>query len=203
MLNARSLFNENIASAKQVGSIFDYLARTVTSLLSFDDLLRFQIVYSVSAFDKLMHDLVRIGMVEIFTGTRPATPKYGAESISLEIHTNLVAASFPPKQYIFEQALFQKFKHVSYQDPEKVADGLSYIWAEPHKWMRISEKMELLNTEARTKLKLIVDRRNAIVHEADINPVTNSKLIITKIECEETTDFLLKCGISIVDLVML
>lgn len=203
MRNARALFNKNIIAAKQAGSIYDYLALSVASPLFFDDLLRSQIVYSVSAFDKLMHDLVRIGMVETFTGNRPATNKYLNESISLKTHANLVTTSFPPKEHVFEQALFQKFKTISYQDPEKVADGLSYIWSESQKWQKIAEKMGLSDTEARTTLRLIADRRNAIVHEADIDPMTNTKLNITKLECEEIADFLHKCGNMITDLVII
>lgn len=203
MRNARALFNTNIIAAKQAGSIYDYLALSVTSPLSFDDLLRSQIVYSVSAFDKLIHDLVRIGMVETFTGSRPATPKYLNESISLKIHADLVTTSLPPKEHIFEQALFQKFKIVSFQDPQKVADGLSYIWNEKQKWQKIAGKMGLSESATQKTLKLIADRRNAIVHEADINPVTNTKLNIAKLECEEITAFLHKCGNEIADLVII
>lgn len=203
MRNARTLFNANINTAREAGSLFDYLTNSVTSPLSFNDLLRSQIVYSVSAFDKLMHDLVRIGMVEIFTGARPATTKYLAEPISLQIHSDLTTASLPPKEYIFEQAIFRKFKFISFQDPEKVADGLSYIWNEGQKWQKIAGNMGLSDKTARTTLKLIADRRNAVVHEADIDPVTNTKLTITKQECIDITNFLYRCGNEISDLVII
>jgi len=203
MRNAIALFNTNIIAAKQAGDIYDYLTRSVTSPLSFDDLLRSQIVYSVSAFDKLIHDLVRIGMVEIFTGNRPATAKYLNESISLKIYADLIATSIPPKEHIFEQALFQKFKVISYQHPEKVADGLSYIWNESQKWQKIAGKMGWSDSVAQKTLRLIADRRNVIVHEADIDPVTNMKLNITKLECAEITAFLHRCGNEISDLVVI
>jgi len=99
--------------------------------MPYDDLLRSQVVYAVSAFDKLIHDLVRIGMVQIFSGARPATAKYLSESI----------------------------------------------------------------------LRIIVVRRNAIVHEADIDPTTNAKPPITQVECREITDFLQSCGTTIAGLV--
>ena len=203
MLNARVLFNANISAAHQAGSLYDYLTVSVTAPLSFDDLLRSQIVYSVSAFDKLIHDLVRIGMVDIFTGSRPATAKYLAESISMQIHSDLVSASIPPKEYAFEQAIFRKFKTVSFQEPGKVADGLSYVWGEEQKWQKIAGKMGLSDDVARKTLKLIADRRNAIAHEADIDPMTNTKLNITKQECEEITNFLRLCGNAIADLVII
>ena len=203
MRKALALFNSNIASAKVAGSIYDYLVNSVASPLSFDDLLRSQIVYSVSAFDKLIHDLVRIGMVETFLGQRRATDKYLNESIPLKIHAELISASIPPKEHIFEQALFQKFKIVSFQFPDKVADGLSYIWDEKQKWQKIAGKMGITDSMARTSLKLIADRRNAIVHEADIDPVTNAKLNIQKLDCEEITAFLQSCGNEIANLVII
>ena len=143
-------------------------------------------------------------MVETFTGSRrPPTEKYLNDSISLKVHSELVASAFPPREHVFEQTLFQKFKVISYQDPKKVADGLSYIWNEEQKWQKIAAKMGLPESVARTTLRLIADRRNAIVHEADIDPVTNVKLNITKLECVETTAFLHRCGNEIADLVMI
>lgn len=201
MRNALALFNENINSARNAGALYDYLTSSVTVPASFEDLLRSQVVNAVSAFDKLIHDLIRIGMVEIFTGVRPPTPKYLAEPISIQIHSDLINASLPPKEHVFEQAIFRKLKIISYQDPSKVADGLSYIWDEGQKWQKISEKMAQPQSVIRTTLKLIADRRNTIVHEADISPITNEKLCITKNECEDLTNFLQSCGNEIAKLV--
>ena len=109
-------------------ALYEYLEDSMNSPLSFDDLLRAQIVYSVSAFDKLIHDIIRIGMIEIFTGQRQATTQYLQESISIKTYNELTSSTmFPPKKYIFEQAVFNKLKTISYQEPEKVAQGLSYI----------------------------------------------------------------------------
>lgn len=202
MHNALALFNKNITNARHSGGLYDYLTASVTVPASFEDLLRSQVVYAVSAFDKLIHDLVRIGMIEIFTGIRPPTPKYLAEPISIQIHSDLISASVPPKEHIFEQAIFRKLKIVSYQDPIKVADGLSYIWDEGQKWQKIAEKMSQPDNVIRTTLKLIADRRNTIVHEADIDPLTNEKLSINKVECEDLTNFLHRCGNEIAKLVI-
>jgi hypothetical protein len=46
-------------------------------------------------------------------------------------------------------------------------------------------------------LKLISVRRNAIVHEADMDPLTNAKAPISRDECNDVTDFLLNCGNAI------
>lgn len=201
MRRVLDLFNRNIDVARQSGGIYDYLAKSMVGVISFDDLLRAQLVNSVSAFDKLIHDLVRVGMVEIYLGAREATPKYLAEPISIQVHKDLMAASVPPKEYIFEQAIIKKLKVVSYQEPSKVADGLSYIWGESQKWQKISAAMSDSEVNVKTMLKLIADRRNVIVHEADIDPITNERLGITKEECEDVTSFIQICGNKIAGLV--
>ncbi len=202
MFNSLTLFKKNIEEARNLTSLYDYLDNSITSPFSFDDLLRAQVVYAVSAFDKLIHDIVRIGMVQIFMGQRRATPKYLAESITIETHAQLISATIPPREYVFEQAIMRKLKAVSYQEPNKVADGLSYIWNERQKWQKIATNMAVPDSEARTTLKLIVDRRNVIVHESDIDPTTNQKYSISKDECTSITDFLEKCGEESVNLVV-
>ncbi len=201
MHNSRILFNSNMRQAREISALYDYLVTAVPVPQQFDDLLRSQLVYAVSAFDKLMHDLIRIGMVQSFLGLRPPTGKYLSEAVSMQVHNEIVQASIPPKEHVFEQALFRKFKTVSFQDPVKVADGLSYIWDEPQKWQKIATSLGTSDLQARTKLKLIIDRRNAIVHEADIDLSTNTKFAIGKAESEGSLDFLEACGNAIATLV--
>jgi hypothetical protein len=197
MHNAHALFRRNLNLARDLSAFHELLSNIVTVPKTFDDLLRSQLVYAVSAFDKLVHDLVRIGMVEIFIGRRARTLKYEAEPISMQVYEEIIDATMPPKEHYFEQALVKKFKFVSFQDPAKVADGLSYIWNEPQKWQKISQTLGMPDASVRTQLKLIVDRRNAIVHEADIDPITGTKNPITKTESDGSLVFLEKCGDAI------
>src|ERR1017187_9786634 len=103
MHNSLTVFEENIKRAREIGPLYDYLVEKMPPAMDFDDLLRSQIVYSVSAFDKLIHDLVKIGMIGTFTGIRAKTPKYLSESIPLSTYNELLAATIPPKEFIFAQ----------------------------------------------------------------------------------------------------
>lgn len=202
MNNALSVFRDNLANVRELSSLYEYLTANVIVPMSFDDLLRFQIVYSVSALDKLIHDLVRIGMVDTFLGKRTPTAKYLSESISMNAYNLLNAATIPPKEYIFEQEIIKKQRAFSYQFPEKISEGLSYIWDESHKWKKISGNMAIDENKAKTTLKLIVDRRNMIVHEADIDIVTSIKYKITATDCSDAVSFIEKCGEEITKLVI-
>jgi hypothetical protein len=190
------------ADARNLTALHAYLSQAVKVPCDFDDLLRSQLVYAVSAFDKLMHDLIRIGMVATFAGHRVPTNRYHAEPITIQFYVTLMAATLPPQEYLFEQEIVRKLGRLSFQDPDKVAEGLSLIWDEPYKWAKIAGAMGWRTDDARTKLKLIVGRRNAIVHESDMHPLTNAKTPITAAESTDVTDFLQLCGRTIAQLVI-
>ena len=202
MLRATAVFNTSISEARALTGLYDFLSQSITSPYSFDDILRSQIVYGVSAFDKLIHDLVRIGMVATFVGTRTATPKYLSEVITIELHGALISATIPPKELVFEQEVIRKLRLQTFHDPTKIADGLSFIWTEAYKWQKIAAAMGRDAEDAKRFLKLIATRRNAIVHESDIDPISHTKTPITRAECNEITDFLSRCGNAIAGLVI-
>jgi hypothetical protein len=202
MLNSLSIFRANIKDAREISALHDYLVAKIGPSMNFDDLLRLQIVYSVSAFDKLIHDIVKIGIMDIFIGKRQATPKYLSEKIAMEVLNAMNAATIPPKEFYFEQHVVSRLKIVAYQDPDKVADGLSFIWNETNKWHKIAGAIGSDEHSVRTTLRLVVDRRNSIVHEADIDMPTGKKKAITQADCETTITFLEKCGDAIVNLVV-
>ena len=197
MLDALDRFMAGLSKARDMSALFDVLTITVKGPFSFEDLLRSQLVYTISAFDKLIHDLVRIGMVSCYTGTKKTTRKFHSETISIELHNQLATASLPPKEVVFEQEMYKRLKVLSFQDPDKVADGLSYIWEERHKWDCIGREMNRPGVDVRTELRLIVNRRNAIVHESDLDPLSHERMDIDRDAISRSTDFIDQCGNAI------
>jgi hypothetical protein len=202
MLNSLSVF-QNINDTLTLNTIHEHLERSIqfSPEISFDDILRSKFINSVSAFDKFMHDFIRSGMIEIFKNIRATTPKYLSEPITLSMYTQLINATTPPAEIIFGQFILDKHKMLSFQSPDKVADGLSFIWDEKQKWLKISVHMGLSEDVVKKTLSLITSRRNGMVHEADIDPITHQKYPITKEECNDVTNFLLSTGNSIAHLV--
>ena len=119
----------------------------------------------------------------------------------MSTYATLSSATIPPKEYYFEQEIISKLRIVAYQSPENIADGLSYIWDEKHKWQKIAAAIAMKEDQARTQLKLIVDRRNKIAHEADVDITSGGKFSISKSDCESSVLFIEKCGEEIVKLV--
>lgn len=194
MLN---IFRANMSDADALTGLYDYLTGVLGGAANFDDLLRSKLVYAVSAFDKLIHDIVRQGMVEIYIGKRPPTPKYLAETIPVSVVQQLITATTPPPELIFEQTVRAKLKILSFQDPDKVSDGLAYVWNESQKWQKIAAAIGADEKVTRTTLKVIATRRNSIVHEADTDPVSENKLPISRGEVEDVGMLLRKVGEAI------
>jgi hypothetical protein len=192
MLNAKGVFHRNISQANELGGLYDYLSTSVAIPEQFEDLLRSQVVNAVSAFDKL----------KIFENQRPSTSKYLSETIAIQHLPSLLASAVPPPPVRFEEIVREKLSKLSFQDPTKVADGLSYIWNEPQRWQQIALGLGMSDDEAKRKLRLIITRRNAIVHEADLDPVTSQKQSITRAEATDIADFLRALGDRICDLVV-
>ena len=68
-----------------------------------------------------------------------------------------------------------------------IADDIGIVGA------TINDRQKSLEQE----LSLIVERRNQIAHEGDIDPVTNIKRDITKQQAEDAVNFISKVGFSI------
>lgn len=166
MKQAKKLFYELIGQRKITAGLYDYLQNQKVPLDS-SDLLRWQCVLTVSALDKYIHDIVLSGMLDVFRGKNPPTKKYNAFVLDMKTFGAIQSSPFPTNE--FEKAIIMAHSFLSFQYPDKIADALSYIWGESHKWRIIASKMRVPISEIdlKTKLTNIVSRRNQIVHEGD------------------------------------
>lgn len=84
MQRALSQFENNLLYIRELDVLYLHLSGTLTPIVDLSDILRAELVYLVSALDKLIHELVRIGMIEIFNNQRSPTNKSNSFSISLD-----------------------------------------------------------------------------------------------------------------------
>lgn len=182
-------------------SLYGHCANELSLPGDYCDLLRMSVTYSMSALDKLIHDLVVYGMVETYVGRRQPTGKFQSEGLSIQNHIDLNGASVPPAEILFENIVRQKINHLSFLDPSKMADALSLIWNENHRWQKIADAMHRQQADVKTELRNIYKRRNSIVHEADKDPVTNSKMPMNEIDARRIEQFIRDLGNAIYRLV--
>jgi hypothetical protein len=71
-----------------------------------------------------------------------------------------------------EDEIRERLSYQSFQQPEKIADAIRQI-SDKKLWDEVAIKMNKPTKDIKQQLTLIVDRRNKIAHEADIDPTLN------------------------------
>ena len=201
MQRAFNQFDNNIKAVKELEMLHYHLVSEMKLPNDLSDILRSQLVYAVSALDKLVHELVRIGMLQSFLGQRLKTSKFNTFSISLETYNKIQQLAQSTEilqlvrpEHFFEQEIIAKHKYLAFQEPDKIADALSFIWEEKQKWQKIALSLTMSDDYIKKRLKNIVIRRNQIVHEADIDVQTNLRNSIDEIDVKESVDFISLLG---------
>jgi hypothetical protein len=196
MTAAFNLFLSMLDNTNTIMTLYEYLRKEVNAPVDYSDLLRWQWVQGVSALDKYIHDIVRIGMLEIYAGRRRSTKKYFAFTIDLKTHIQM-SENQTAALSIFEQQILLRNSYLAFQEPEKISDALAYIWNEEHKWRAIADKMGKKEPDVKTTLKNISIRRNQIAHEGDYSNILLQRQEITKTDVIDVIGFIKQIGSSI------
>ena len=211
MNNYLTLFDNNVAQARSLSTIYINLRDGVhIEDIYNNNLLKAQLVNVVSAFDMFIHGIVKKGVVEIFNKTRKETPKFQSFAFQAKTILKLIevmSPGFMPSssdeipEVILEKELSDKLSFMSFQSPDKVTDALSLIWGEPHKMQVLAAVMDIsgcnINEKAnnlKQELTTIIQRRNQIAHEGDINPATHLPRSIELTDVNKATDFIRSLG---------
>lgn len=139
----------------------------VTPAMDLTDILRAEIVMIVSALDHYIHELARLGMLEVFHGKRTPTPSFRKFDVSLD-HV-LAAMGGSPGPAWLETEIRTNHGFQSFQHPEKIADAVR-LFSSVELWKAVGSNLGEDPKVVKTKLLLLVDRRNKIAHEADLDP---------------------------------
>ncbi len=200
MLQSYQRFSDLVKDTENVETLYNYFEKSVVVPVDTSDLLRWQWVQCISAFDKFVHDIVRVGMLEIFLGNRASTPKYNSFQIDIQTYRDM-SNNRIDAAIIFERKIILKHGFLAFQDPNKVADALSFIWNENDKWAKISNGMQMNKNNCTTYLKNIVIRRNQIVHEGDYTDNLSKRQDIFLQDVIDIRAYILKLGKVIYDCV--
>ncbi len=186
---SKVLFDRHIGECHESIALYEHFEK-----MSFraDSNLRFVWIAAVSAFDHYISSLILELATRLYSNGGQLTPKLLSENFSFSHVIELKSANSVEAVIVFRRMLGECIRYKSYQSPDKVADGLSYIWNERHKWQFLSNSMGMTTENARGTLDAIVERRNLIAHNADYDDATGAKLPIDKNQTSITVDFLSK-----------
>jgi hypothetical protein len=184
-------YQNNSKSIKELGQLFDLIISKFPLLQTqAEDILRAQFVMIVSALDCYIHDVVRIGMLEIYSGGR--NPSKNTEKYSINLTTLQQIEKAPDEQTklaFLEKHIQTKNTEESFQSPKSIEYALGLINIDKI-WTKLSSKMNLPPDDIKKQLALVVDRRNKIAHESDRDNLTGSKIIIDKTLIDNTISFI-------------
>ncbi|MDT3395796.1 hypothetical protein RKE29_03900 [Streptomyces sp. B1866] len=160
------LFKQNITYARDLIATASALRAQVTAVINTDDLLRSALVQGVSAFDHYVHEEVRARMIATQLGQHRRANGYDKFRVSL---ASVSAALTVGGAAWLEQEIREQHGYLSFQQPDKVADAFRLV-SDVSIWTETARQLETKPEDVKRQLKLIVDRRNKIVHAADTDP---------------------------------
>ena len=190
MQSAIDLFRISIARVRDLIAVHNSLKAQASSVLDLSDMLRAALVLAVSALDYYIHEVVRIGMLEIHRGQRPEPPAFSRFQISLGNARAGINAGQNIDSWL-EDEIRQRHSYKSFQQPEAIADAIRLI-SDKKLWEEVSTNMSRPAKDIKQQLNRIVDRRNKIAHEADIDPTLSigNRWPIDELLVNEAVDFI-------------
>jgi hypothetical protein len=170
-------FSNNVISIKSYGQLYLYISQNIP-ILDACELLRMQLSLAVSSLDKYIHDK----LVEQYT-----------KNISLDEVINNGIVTFSSKEistliYETDQSvrksqminiIIQKLNVSTFQRPDAIQKAAKSIGIKDF-WNKMSCALRLDSARVQGQLKLIIERRNKIVHESDYDEIAMAKRCISE-----------------------
>jgi hypothetical protein len=195
MHSALVQFGDNLRRARELGTLAVAVSSITTVAIDVTDMWRAQIVLGVSALDHFVHELTRLGMIDASKGNRPRTDGF----LQFQLSLAAVERAFKgePHETWLGDAVRDSHSWLSFQRPEKIADAVRLI--SPVKlWEEVGKELNQPAKDVKLRLDLIIERRNRIAHEADMDPANPGfRWPITETLANDAVLFLEKVGQAI------
>lgn len=196
MLDILEQFRENIRRVQALGGLYDVLNQQTTPALDLTDLLRSQIVMAVSALDHYVHEITRVGMLEVYSDKRPQTPAFLRFQVTMESTLRGIAAGENNDGWLDEE-IRKKHGYLAFQHPDRIADAIR-LFSSCTLWISVASELNLEVEDVKTELQLIVNRRNQIAHEADLDSrIPGNRFAISASDAKRIIDLIQNIGEAI------
>ena len=188
MNNAIEHFRTNIERVRALGGQYAAITRLTTAIVDSTDILRAQIVLVVSALYHYIHEITRLGMLEVLAGTRVPTNAFRRFQVTMD--SAMEAFSGNGGSTWFDAAIREKHGYLAFQHPDKIADAVR-LFSDCELWPSVSTCRGVSVQDTKNHLRLIVERRNKIAHEADLDPsYPSTRWPISPDDTEEAIQFI-------------
>lgn len=189
-----SEFNATARKIRDNISLAESLQTQFTAL-DLSDILRAQIVFSLSALDLYIHEIVRMKMSEILKGFRTPTTNFNSYQIPMAIAAEWQQGTI--SQDWLDAVVREKHGHLTFQMPDKISAAVKII-SDVELWKEVGLHLGEDPKDIKTQLKLYVSRRNKIAHELDLQPtIPYSRWPIASTDARSCIDFIEKIVLAI------
>ena len=186
-MNPHDQFKLNIQRVENLQGVYKSLSGTLTAAIDISDILRSEIVLLISALDYYIHSKVLSKIEDAFTGKRTATAKFQTTAVRLSTVKSAIGAG-ASMQWLLDE-VYHQHSWKSFQTPESIADALKMV-SDKKVWELVSKALKAPTQDVKDRLRVLVERRNKIAHEADSDPsLPTAKLPISDTDVESAIDF--------------
>lgn len=176
-MTPKAYFDEVWSRADLFGALHAYVAANAAAALDPSELLRAEWAMRVSALDLYVHELLSQKLLEIYQGTRPMPMGFAKLQLSVEALASIRASGAGvATDNAFDLGVRTRLERITYQFPDDIADGIRLI-SEIELWNEIAKHYGATGAAVpvqakalKSDLRRIVERRNKIVHEGDLQP---------------------------------
>lgn len=180
MTAAKVVFDNAWARCDILAATHAFTSKQMTSVFESDEILRAEWVARISALDLYIHELISQGMLAIFEKTRTITPSFEKFSLPFKVSNSISDNLQNPTSAssIFDLEIRRQLGFQTFQNSKSLSDGIRLIctkelWKEIALHQGAAVKQLEINARAlKLQLDILVDRRNKIAHEGDMQPLT-------------------------------
>lgn len=168
-----------------------YIRKLISDNIGNENILRYCIILICATMDKYMHDIEKTVILHIFRGKASPGKTFDSFLIPITLLNKFDKNNFnsEEKERILSEAIYEITASYTIQKSHSIERNLNYfldfnVWKEiqPRMFMRF----KFLNSITQTKKYIdnLVDRRNAIAHELDFMPNSETR---NKLDAEYVT----------------
>jgi hypothetical protein len=175
MTKAYSLYTHNSKHNRDLDALYEYI-QGASPDFDASQLLRSEYALIVSSFDKYIHDVVKEIMLQYFfnKNIEPDNP------LVFSIYKMQILLDEPNqinRELLLDSYIREATSKLSFQSPQSIEYALSLIGLKKI-WSQLDPIMGQSASDIREQLAIFINRRNKIVHEADIDSATNTHVSI-------------------------
>ena len=154
MLSPIEQFRENMTRVKTLGGLHQAFDQQTTLAVDLSDLLRAQIVMIISALDHYIHEITRVGMLEVYDGKRPQTNAFLRFQVTMD--ATMTGISKPSENDWFDREIRDKHGHKAFQHPDNIAKAVK-LFSPCKLWRSVASELNLTDQDVKNRLRSIVN----------------------------------------------